>query len=100
MKPIDKLFQEAVDKEADKIIMLSVADFLKIDDFGRIESATTENKIPIAWWHHKLDENLHHIVFQSERRYGLIFTKKYLSGIKLEDGKLLKLNDIELGQYD
>ena len=95
----DRLYQEAVDKEADKILQLTVDEFLKIADYGSIEAIINGKKVSMGWWHLKLSENLHHVVFGTNRTF-LCFYHPYFSGVKLEDGKMLKMSDDELGAYD
>ncbi len=100
MMPIDTLYQNAVDREANRVLSLSVQDFLKIDDYGSIETSIDDKNISIAFWHHKLNNNQHHIVFQVDRRAILFLNKMYLSGVKLENGTITKLNNKEIGDYD
>jgi hypothetical protein len=100
MKPIDITYQAAVDKEADKILKMTAGEFLKIDDYGTIETTIDGKKITIGFWHHKYNDNLHHIVFKTSRRCYLILHKPYLNGVKLENGKILKLTDKEIGDHD
>ena len=100
MKQIDILYQSAVDREANRVLSLSIQDFLKVDDYGSIETSADGKKISIGFWHHKFNDSLHHIVFQADRRAFLFFYKKYLSGVKLENGIVSKLNDKEIGDYD
>lgn len=100
MKTIDILYQESVDREANRILELTINEVLKVNDYGRIETVINEHPISISYWHYKFNDNLHHIVFLNERRYLFIFTKKYLSGIKLENERLTRLTDIEIGDYD
>ena len=100
MKPIDISYQSVVDLEADKILKLSVEEFLKIDDYGTIETKVNEKKTSIRFWHYKLSENLRHIVFKASRRCYFILHKVYLSGVKFENGKILRMDDKEIGKYD
>jgi len=100
MKPIDKSYQAAVDNEADKVFKLSIDELIMIEDYGSIEATIDGNEISICFWHYKLSDKLHHIVFVAARSVYLIFTKKYLSGVKLENGNILKLSDKEIGVYD
>jgi hypothetical protein len=100
MKIIDQSYQTTVDKEAEKVLAASINDFIATNDYGTIEASINENKINIAYWHHKLSNDIHHIVFQADRKVFLFFHKKYLSGVKLDNGKISKLTDTELGDYD
>jgi len=99
MKPIDISYQIAVDIQADKILKLTREELLKIDDYGTIETSINEKKISIGFWHYKFNENFHHIVFQVSRRCYFILHKVYWSGVKLENGKILRLDDKEIGKY-
>ena len=100
MKLIDQTYQTAVDKEAERILKLSVEDFLAIDDYGSIDGMINGDKTTIAYWHHKLDNNIHHVVFQADRKVFVFVNKKYLSGVKLDNNKISKLSDTELSVYD
>lgn len=100
MKLTGQSYQAVVDREADKILGASLNDFLAISDYGTIETEINENKITVAYWHHKLSNDIHHIVFQADRKVLLFLHKKYLSGVKLDNGKISKLTDTELGDYD
>jgi len=100
MKSIDELYQAVVDKEAEKILKLSREDFLKVRDYGTIETSLNDKKIVIGVWHWKLNDGLHHIIFQADRRTFLFLYKKYLSGIKLDNGFISKLSDKEISAYD
>lgn len=100
MNTIDILYQNAVEKETERLLKLSVDDVLKIDNYGSIEKDIDGKKIMIGFWHYKFNDNLHHIFFQAERKVFLFLHKKYLSGIKIEEGKVSKLNSREIGDYD
>lgn len=100
MKPIDKLYQAAVDKEAEKILKLSIEDFFKVEDYGTIETSIKDEIIEIGFWHWKLNDNLHHVVFMTNRRVFLFLYSKYLSGVKLDNGVISKMTDKEVGDYD
>jgi len=100
MKLTDHSYQAAVDKEAEKMLGLSVGDFLAVGDYGTVETLINGRKKTIAYWHHKLNDNIHHIVFQADRKVLLFLYKKYLSGIKLDNGKISKLTNTELENYD
>lgn len=100
MKPIDITYQTAVDREADKTINLTVDELLKIDDYGSIQGSVNGKEITIGFWHYKFSDNLHHIVYVTSRRCYLILHKVYINGVKLENGKILKLTDEEMAHYD
>jgi hypothetical protein len=99
MKQIDKLYQESVDQETEKVLKLKIEEIFKIEDYGIIETTINGKKSSIGFWHWKLNDNLHHIVFINERRCYLIFHKKYVSGVKLDHDKIQKLTDEEIGVY-
>jgi hypothetical protein len=100
MKQIDITYQTAVDREADKTFKLTIDELLKIDDYGTIQTSIDGKEITIGFWHYKLNDNLHHIVFKTSRRCYLILHKAYINGVKLENGKILKLTDKEIGDHD
>ena len=75
MKSIDQLYQTAVDKEAERVLNLSVDSVLKVDDYGTVEATISGNKIIIGYWHHKLSDKLHRIIFQADRKV-FLFLKK------------------------
>lgn len=100
MKPIDISYQNAVDNETEKVLKLSPSDFLKVEDYGNIETSIDDKKTSIGFWHHRFGDHLHHIVFQADRKAFLFLHKKYLSGAKLDNGIISKLDDKEIGNYD
>ena len=100
MKSIDVSYQGAVDNEAEKAFELPIEQLIKTNDYGSIESIINGRKLSIGFWHYKLSDTLHHIIFQTDRRYFLIFHKKYLAGIKIDNGNILKLTDQEISDYD
>jgi hypothetical protein len=99
MNSIDIVYQKAVDEEAEKILKLTITDFIKIGEYGTIEKIINGKKTAIGWWHYKFNNNLHHVFFQTSRRFLLIFHRIYLSGVKLENDKLLTLTNEELDAY-
>ena len=100
MRSPDSIYQAAVDQEANKLLKLSMEEILRIEDYGTIQTTINNNPGSIAFWHWKLNGHLHHIIFITERRFCLIFHKKYSSGIKVDHGRILKLTDKEIGSYD
>lgn len=100
LKAIDISYQESVDIEAEKLLGLTMEELLKIEDYGSVETIIDGEKKSIAFWHWRLNDNLHHIVFINQRRCYLIFYKKYISGVKIDNGKIQKLTDEEMGTYD
>jgi hypothetical protein len=97
---LDVLYQQAVDQEAAKTLDLTVDDFLKIGDYGSIETTINGSQYSIGWWHYNVEGQFNHVVFIAERKLRFFFYRKYISGVKLEKGKLLKLTDEEIGNYD
>lgn len=89
MALIDDLYQNAVDAETEKVLKLSVDEFLNIDNYGAIDVTINGEKKSIGWWHYKFEENLHHLHFVVQRRVCFFLYKKCLSGVKLCDGKIL-----------
>lgn len=100
MKSVDLSYQNEVDKETEKVLKLPLHDFLKVKDYGTIETFSEGKQISIVFLHHRFSDSLHHIVFQAERKVLLFLSKKYLSGAKLENDILTRLNDGEIGNYD
>jgi hypothetical protein len=99
MSALDVSYQKAVDEETDKILKLSVADFLKTSD-KNIETVIDGRKILVSWFRQHFNNRFNHIVVMAERRWFLFFHKKYLNGVKLENGQILKLNEEEICAYD
>jgi hypothetical protein len=100
MSEIDQQYQKSVDDEADKLLKLSVSEFLKIGPYGSIETIINGKSTSIGWWHYEFENNLHHVLFKTTRKILLGFTKVNLSGVKLENGEITKLSDKELADYD
>ena len=100
MKPIDKLFQSAVDLEAEKLMKLTPSDIVKKNDYGIIETSINGKLISIGWWHYRFDNELHHIHYKTNRRVFIFLNKSYISGVKLENGLIVGLSAEELGNYD
>src|SRR5688572_6700770 len=100
MKRIDRSYQAAVDREAEKVLGLSIEDFLKFESYGSLETSIDNKKVSIGFWHHKLGDTIHHIVFEADRRAFLFLYKKYLSGVKLANGTIERLSEKEIADYD
>jgi hypothetical protein len=100
MKSIDISYQESVNRETEKLFGLTVEELLKIEDYGSVKTTIDGKKKSIDFWHWKLSDNLHHMVFIAQRRAFLFFRKKYINGIKIDHGKIQKLSDEEIGSYD
>ena len=99
-KDLDKIFQNAVDFEANKLYKSSIENIINRNDYGSIETIEQGIKISIGWWKHKFNENLYHIVFKSGRKLFLCFYRSYLNGVKVVNGNIEYLSDIELCDYD
>jgi len=100
MNKTDILYQSIVDDEAEKFLFKSIDEFSHFSEYGTIQKTVDQKKVIVGFWHHKFGDNLHHIVFQAERKVFLFLHRKYSSGVKLENGKISKLNSTEIGNYD
>lgn len=100
LNPIDFSYQASVDQEAEKLLKMTIEEVLRIEDYGSIQTTINGKLDSIGYWHWRLNDNLHHIVFIKERRCYLIFHKKYISGVKVDHGKIQKLTDKEIETYD
>lgn len=100
MSDIDILYQKAVDEAAQKILNLSVEEFLLIGDNGADEVIINGKMVSIGWFHYKFENNVHHIFFKAMKKSLLIFYNCYLSGVKLSGNKIEPLTPEELGNYD
>jgi hypothetical protein len=100
MNAIDNEYQNAVDNEANKLLKLTVEEFLKIEDYGSVNTIINGKQSSCGFWHYAFDDNLHHIFFAVQRSLCLFGYRKYVSGAKLENGKIVRLTDEECGHYD
>ncbi len=96
----DQLYQNAVDREAEKLLTVSKEFLLNISDCGSFRSTIEDKEIHIAFWHWKFDNGSHHIVFIAQRNVFLFLYRKYLAGVKLENDEIQALSPSELGCYD
>ena len=98
----DKVYQNAVDKEAGKLIYCSIIELLDKNDYGSIEVVAHGIKINIGWQKWQRSENCYHIVFTAQRKLRFFFYRKYLKGIKFDiTGKDVEyLSAEETGDYD
>jgi len=100
MNKIDVIYQEAVDRAANELLKLTPQQFREFREYGSLDTSIGNIKMTIAWWHYEFDNDLHHIFYLAERRVFLFFFTKYINGAKLENGKILLMTDIEIGNYD
>ena len=93
-------YQKGVDQETERIAKLSLKEIENLSGYGNLITFVNGKKISVGWNKWKFDEKLSHIVFTSERKIFLCFYKKYLNGIKIQNGKIFKLSESELANYD
>jgi hypothetical protein len=99
MSRLDQIYQNAVDRETEKALRLSVSEINNYPDYGNIEAVINNQRTTIAFWNWKLSDR-HHLVFLTQRRILLIFYRKYLGGVKVENNQVVRLSNEELGNYD
>jgi len=100
MNKIDKKYQAAVDKEAEKYLNSQVSEIVNMTDDGNFVTEINGKKTKGVWYHYRFSNDLHHLFFLLERPYLVILRRKYLNGIKLVKGKIDLLTEEEISQYD
>ncbi len=100
-KPIDTEYQKALDTLAEELLDKSLHELHAWPDYGNLTRSINGVDETIGFWHYKFSNESHHIVFIAGRRTGLIFHRKYISGVVFgssTDPRLMTSE--EIGDYD
>jgi len=101
MQQIDKDYQKIVDAEALKYLKIQASAIVSMPAFGRFSAVLNGKNLGEGnWWHYDFGDGIHHLVFLKERPFLLCFRKKYLSGVRVINGKVELLTEKEVAQYD
>lgn len=100
MNELDTLYQQAVDEQAQALLIRGADAARAVPDYGSLPVLIHGQAISCGFWHYRLG-TVEHIVFQLQRKLRLGFYRKYLSGVKVTaDDKVGLLTSDEVAAYD
>jgi hypothetical protein len=82
VKTKDWQYQRVVDDLAEEFLLRPIEELAEASDYGSITREMEGSDISVAFWHHRLPENVDHIVFIADRRLLIpFFRRKFISGV-------------------